>query len=91
MIYSDSRYATGNIAKAYDQRVGTYQVGVSRTWPVIQSNYYVYTWKDNDRLDTLAYKMSGNADFWWKILDANPEIIDPMNIPPGTEVRLPRV
>ena len=91
MIYSDSRYATGKISRSYDSRSGRFEVGVSRIWPTTTSTFYIYEWKEGDRLDSLAHRSTGRIDYWWKILDVNPEIIDGNNIAPGTKVRLPRV
>jgi phage tail protein X len=91
MIYSDSRYAIGQVTKSFDSRSNSYEIGVSRVWPTESSTFYIYEWKEGDRLDSLAYRSTGRIDYWWKILDVNPEIIDGNNIAPGTMVRLPRV
>jgi len=56
---------------------------------VYATKFYTYEWVDGDRLDTLANKFLGNPQLWWKIMDLNPEIIDPTSIAPGTLLRLP--
>ena len=43
-----------------------------------------------DRLDTLSFQYYGRTDMWWYIMDHNPEISDPHNIPAGTKLRIPR-
>lgn len=53
-------------------------------------SYTEYTWKDNDRLDLLAYEAYGKPSFWWVIIEHNPEIKDLENIEPGTVLRIPR-
>jgi hypothetical protein len=34
-----------------------------------------HTWKSTDRLDLLALDYSGDASKWWRILDANPDVL----------------
>jgi hypothetical protein len=53
--------------------------------------YTEYTWKDRDRLDLVSYEFYRRTDLWWVILDNNPEVVDPSNIPAGTVLRIPRV
>ena len=89
MIFLDSRYADGRIFKAYDGRTDNYQLAVRREWPTYVQNYFIYEWVSTDRLDTLASKFLGNPEMWWRILDINPEVIDPMLIAPGTQLRIP--
>lgn len=91
MIYTDSRYATGRVFKAHDSRTGSYQTTVTRVFPSQSARFYVYTWVEGDRIDTVAFKLYGNSDAWWVILDYNPEIADAHNIAPGTSVRVPVV
>jgi len=94
-IYADSRYANpvtnadGTIPKAWDEHRQAYHVMILRNWPVYATKFYTYEWVDGDRLDTLANKFLGNPQLWWKIMDLNPEIIDPTSIAPGTLLRLP--
>jgi hypothetical protein len=88
-MYSDSRYSNGFFYKAYDARSNDYFLSVNRVYPSFGIQFSYYTWLSDDRLDKLANDRLGNPDFWWKILDVNPEIIDPFNIPPGTTLRIP--
>lgn len=91
MIFLDSRYADGVIFKAWDSRKSEYHITVFRTWPSTVYSYFIYEWVNGDRLDNLASKYLGNPEFWWQILDANPEIVDPLTIAPGTQIRIPNV
>ena len=52
--------------------------------------YSEYVWNDGDRLDLLALDNYGSSDLWWVILEHNPEIEDPHNIPAGYTLRVPR-
>ena len=89
MIYLDSRYADGTLLKAYDSRTGTYELTVYREWPSYSVQYFFYEWVETDRLDLLSLRFLGKSGHWWQILDINPEIIDPLNIAPGTVLRIP--
>lgn len=89
MIYLDSRYADAVVFKAWDSRKAQYNLTAFRTWPAYSVKYFIYEWVENDRLDNLAVKFLRSPNLWYKILDINPEIIDPTNISPGTQIRIP--
>lgn len=89
MIYTDSRYATGKLYYSNDSRSKKANVSVDRNFPVDVYEYYSYTWTSEDRIDTLANNVLGSPGFWWIIMDANPEIINPFSIAPGTILRIP--
>jgi phage tail protein X len=89
MPYFDSRYADGFFYRANDPRNGTYQISVDRVYPSQIASFSYYVWVDGDRIDILASRYYGTEDSWWKIMDLNPEIPDPLNIAPGTTIRIP--
>lgn len=89
MIYSDSRYADANIFKAYDSRYQNYNYAVFREFPQDSSRFVIYTWNISDRIDLVAHQLLGDPEFWWRIMDYNPEITNPMDIPAGTTLRIP--
>ena len=91
MIFKDSRYATGNITREYRPGYGDYQVVVYREFPADKARYYVYTWKEQDRIDLVAKRLLGSPSLWWKIMDFNPEVLNPFNISVGTSLRIPNV
>jgi hypothetical protein len=91
MIYSDSRYASGTILKVQDARTETYRLAVYRKFPTARTNFYGYTWVEGDRIDVVSFKLLGSPTLWWKIMDFNPEISNPMDIPVGTVIRIPSV
>ena len=88
-IFLDSRYADGVIFKAWDARKNQYQITVFRNWPTYSTRFFLYEWNTTDRLDNISNKFLGNPDYWWKIMDINPEIADPFSISPGTQIRIP--
>lgn len=92
MIYLNSRYADSEITYILDSRSGISRAAVLRSIPEqedTQQYGFVYYWRDGDRLDLLAYRMYGASADWWKILDANPDIVNPLQIEPGTSIRIP--
>lgn len=91
MIFLDSRYVDGTVFKAFDARNNKYQLTVFRNFPSYYTQFLVYEWVETDRIDDIAVQFLGKADLWWQIMDINPEILDPFNIAPGTQVRIPRV
>lgn len=91
MIYKDSRYSSGNISREYSNQHASYQVMVRRVFPTAKARFYLYTWKEQDRIDLVAKDRLGHANLWWKILDYNPEILNAWDIAPGTILRIPNV
>lgn len=47
-----------------------------------------YTWREGDRLPTLAASAWGDPTLWWVLCDVN-AIADPFAIAAGTVLRLP--
>lgn len=54
-------------------------------------NYVDYTWKQGDRIDSIAAEFFLFPTRWWIIAEFNPKITDWTNITPGTNIRIPRV
>lgn len=48
-----------------------------------------YTWQDGDRIDYLSYSAYGDETQWWRIANANPEILFWTDIAIGTQIRVP--
>jgi hypothetical protein len=90
LIYSDSRYADGIVLKALDARSNTPRTTVYRRFPSYTSQFFHYTWVEGDRIEAVATDLLGSPDAWWRIMDLNPEVIDPFEIPIGTVIRVPR-
>lgn len=92
MIYLRSRYAESEIEYILDSRTGISQATVLREaldQELAEQYGRVYYWRDGDRLDYLAYQFFDNSLEWWRILDANPEVLNPSQIQPGTAIRIP--
>lgn len=89
MIMSDSRYVDSPVFLSYNARKRQYDVTVPRAFPRVEGEFFFYTWKSADRIDQVALNLMGNGDLWWRIMDFNPEILNPMVITPGTQLRIP--
>lgn len=48
-----------------------------------------YTWHQGDRIDYLAYSAYGDETQWWRIANANPEILFWNTIADGQQIRVP--
>ena len=90
MIFSDSRYANAVITNNYNTTRNTNAVVATRVFPTTSSKFAVYVWTEKDRIDLVAYRFLGSPENWWKIMDYNPELSNPMEIPIGTYIRIPR-
>lgn len=90
MIYSDSRYADGVVFNAWSPIKDSYQVTVYRKFPSSSTRFSIYQWKDEDRIESVAAKFLGSGASWWRIMDYNPEVINPLDIPVGTRLRIPQ-
>lgn len=94
MIYANSRYADTNRATISNLETddGKIQTVVFRdSTPYYNNDYYVYTWKKNDRIDLVAQYFLSDGSKWWLIMDMNPHLTNPANISAGEYVRIPRV
>lgn len=89
MIFSDSRYVDGSLAKIYRAFSNTYEQTVYREWPSYNVDFFYYTYTEIDRIDELAATYLGSPDLWWRIMDINPNLLNPFEIPAGTQVRIP--
>ena len=89
MILTDSRYADGVLFKAHDSRKNEYYLTVNRNISTSTSDFIYYQWVEQDRLDKIAAEYLGYPTHWWKIMDINPEVINPFEIPVGTILRIP--
>lgn len=88
MITATSRYAQGTLVRMPDEN-GVYRLAVLRTVPPATAAFTLYIWQVGNRPDIVANTLLGDPSLWWAIFDINPELIDPLNVPPGTAVRIP--
>lgn len=60
-----------------------------RKTPSLRFTFSTYQVKEDDRIDLLAARFLGDVTEWWRIADANPEVIDWMWLSPGMTLRIP--
>lgn len=53
------------------------------------TSFRYHLWSETDRVDRLAEHYLGDAEFWWQIMDANPELLNILDIKPGDLIRIP--
>lgn len=87
-----SRYADNQILPITDSK-GSIRSTIIVTVPDKSVSYgiSIYTWQLGDQIDYLAYSAYGDETQWWRIADANPEILFWNDIEAGTQVRVPSV
>lgn len=87
-ILPQSRYNQGALVRVPDSS-GQYNLTVFRQVPTASIPFTLYIWTEGDRVDLVSQQFYGNPALWWAIFDVNPELIDPLNVPAGTIVRIP--
>lgn len=85
-----SRYADNKVIPITDSK------GITRSTIIINPpgksvtlGISIYTWQIGDQIDYLAYSAYGDETQWWRIADANPEILFWNDLAQGTQVRVP--
>lgn len=89
MIGANSRYTTATITTEVGPDGDTRQEMRPAFPRARQISYTFYRVTSADRIDTIAYDFYGNAQLWWLIADANPEITDWLDLEPGEVLRIP--
>jgi len=89
-IYSGSRYLLNGrileIEAVEVRRILLRNVTLNQDDLVEFEEYQV---QDGDRFDTLAAKYGGDATKWWVIAEVNNFVGFPLDLEPGTKIRIP--
>jgi LysM domain-containing protein len=89
MITTGSRYSDSPTVVVV--RPGTQTRTVITAGP--QNPFTITYWwcilAEGDTLSSLAFSNYGDPTKWWKIADANPEVMDWTTIAPGSLLRIP--
>jgi hypothetical protein len=92
MISKNSRYEYSIIDYfALDKNADVHPVLFYPMPDIGTINYFEYAVIKGDRLDLIAKKFYGDPSVWWFILQKNPQIKDPNNIPVGTVIKIEAV
>lgn len=90
MILANSRYA--NSAVVTVDKSGT-DVAVIVPSPAVSYSFSFVTHQvaDGERVDTLAYQYYTDPTLWWRIAQANPEVMFWDDLPAGAIIRIPQL
>jgi hypothetical protein len=91
MIIIGSRYESADIVPVRTNGRSTATVTVLRRPPdedAAPPTQYL-DWTDGDRLDLLSDRKFGTPREWWRVLDVNDSLLNPLDIRPGVKVFLP--
>ena len=89
-IFVGSRYENETPFLLKDPRTQQVRETVLSTRTLNSDTAFRYhLWSETDRVDRLAEKYFGDAESWWYIMDANPEILNVLDIRPGDLIRIP--
>lgn len=88
MILPNSRYTDSAVATVSkgSANVAVIVPSAQKSYSFGYANHQVAV---GERIDTIAYQYYTDATMWWKIADANPEIMVWDDIPVGTIIRIP--
>lgn len=91
MIIAGSRYQDGDLQPILHmgRDAGTTRLAVFRPTTDVTKSRYVVLARSGERWDLVADRILDESDGWWRILDANAEIIDPFSVKPGLKVNVP--
>lgn len=89
MISSNSRYVNSNLATVKKPDGNNAIVLVPSDATSYTFSYTYHTTNGAERIDSIAFAYYADPTKWWKIGDANPEILDWSNVPIGTTIRIP--
>lgn len=90
MISSNSRYATTKLTtQEINNKSVIYILPPNQIVTVFSYTFYTVTFAD--RIDSIAATFLGNPALWYKIAQVNPQIMNWLNLQPGTVIRIPLV
>lgn len=88
MITSRSRYINNPVVLLDTERGPVVTIAPLTPTPK-QIQFTSIRLQAGDRLDIMAKHLFGDETQWWRIADANPEILDWTDLPAGTILRVP--
>jgi hypothetical protein len=95
MIFLGSRYEQEPVNYLLDARSFTTRPTVMRTTTSLRRKQRTteisgtVVWNSAFRLDTVSNSVLQSSQNWWRVMDINPEILNPWSLRPGTRVRIP--
>jgi len=95
-VYGGSRYRLARMLRVINLREGLtrrllirYNMLTDELFEAGDVEFLDYTSKEGDRFDTLAAEFGGDASKWWVIAEINGFVGFPLDLEPGTPLRIP--
>lgn len=88
MISASSRYSNSKVV-TLTKNSKSVSVVVPSASQSYTFNYVFHTVAKHDRIDSIANAFYNDSTQWWRIGDANPEIMDWTVLTPGQIIRIP--
>lgn len=89
MIHLGSRYQNVPVVYMLDGRTGGTRPTVMRgNADITGSSTMSSFWTDSSRLDVVGSHLYDDPEQWWRVMDLNPEILDPLSLVAGTLLRV---
>lgn len=85
-IYQGSRYSR---SLTYRRSDGNIAIELRNRHKFNLTDAVMYTVKQGDTIDGIAYKIYGNAQLWWAIMDTNPQYSSELDINVGDVITIP--
>jgi len=90
VISPNSRYNTAKLTtEEINGKSLIYILPPSQQVTVFQYTYYTVVFAD--RIDSIASSFLGNPALWFKIAQVNPQIMNWLDLQPGTVIRIPLI
>lgn len=90
MIIAGSRYQDSSVVTVVKDSQDVAVIVPSMQQP-FSFNYVTHLVTQGDRIDNISYQYYGNPTVWWRIADANPEVMFYDNLTVGSTIRIPVV
>jgi phage tail protein X len=86
-LYLGTRYTRTGIYDPNSQGKPILEIREKAQFNLNNATYYTVI--EGDTVDGIAYKQYGNAQYYWAILDANPNYMSELDIEPGDVIAIP--
>lgn len=84
-VYKGSRYTNTGVFVKNDVAI----LEIRKRENIDLNNVFYYTVVEGDTLDGISYKIYGNAQLYWAILDCNKKYLTELEIKPGDIIAIP--
>jgi hypothetical protein len=91
-IYAGSRYKISTVSFFNKEEYGTSQPIVGYKFDSLKGiSFHTHVFTAGETLHGISQRYFRRPDLWWTVVEYNPEVVDFINIPSGTTLRIPSV